>query len=164
MVHEQTILIQQINPTDRVWVEDLCIQRWGSNRIVTRGALHIVTELPGFVAWESGQRLGLLTYHMFSEEFEIVTLDSLESNLGVGSALISEAVRCAQSYNFRRIWLITTNDNTPALRFYQKRGFSIAAIHRDAVKYSRKIKPEIPLTGIDGIPIKDEIEFECLFN
>jgi hypothetical protein len=56
--------------------------------------------------------------------------------------------------------LITTNDNTKALRFWQKRGFRLAAVHRNAVEKSRKIKPEIPLTGNDGIPIKDEIELE----
>lgn len=54
---------------------------------------------------------------------------------------------------------MTTNDNTHALRFYQKRGFVITAIRVNAMEEQRKKKP-IPLTGNDGIPIRDEIELE----
>ena len=39
-----------------------------------------------------------------------------------------------------------------------QRGFQITAIHPDAVTESRKIKPEIPLIGLEGIPLRDEIE------
>ena len=46
------------------------------------------------------------------------------------------------------------------MRFYQRRGLRIAAIHRDAIAESRKLKPEIALVGIGGRPIEDEIEFE----
>ena len=60
----------------------------------------------------------------------------------------------------RRLWLITTNDNLPALGFYQKRGWRLVALHRDALDESRRLKPEIPLLGIDGIPLRDEIELE----
>jgi hypothetical protein len=38
------------------------------------------------------------------------------------------------------------------------------AIHRDAVMRARKLKPEIPLLGNDGIPIRDEIELELLLS
>ncbi len=106
----------------------------------------------------------MLTYHIAEGQVEIVTLDSAESNQGVGTALISETLSLARSSNYRRIWLITTNDNTAALRFYQKQGFHIAAIHQDAVNESRNIKPEIPITGLDGIPIRDEIELEYILT
>jgi hypothetical protein len=33
-------------------------------------------------------------------------------------------------------------------------------VHRHAIRESRKLKPEIPLTGVGGKPIEDEIEFE----
>jgi hypothetical protein len=51
-----------------------------------------------------------------------------------------------------------------ALRFYHLRGFLLAAIYRNAIAASRKLKPEIPLQGIDGIPIRDEIELELLLE
>jgi hypothetical protein len=52
------------------------------------------------------------------------------------------------------------DDNLPALRFYQKRGFDMSRLFCNAVDLSRKLKPEIPLFGIDGIPLKHEIELE----
>ncbi|UCC16424.1 MAG: hypothetical protein JSU58_08645, partial [Dehalococcoidales bacterium] len=55
---------------------------------------------------------------------------------------------------------ITTNDNTHAIRFYQRYGFKIATIYPNSMEEARKIKPEIPFTGNDGIPLRDEIEFE----
>jgi acetolactate synthase regulatory subunit len=62
------------------------------------------------------------------------------------------------------VWLITTNDNPSAIRLYQKRGFDIIALHVNAVRESRKIKPEIPLKGYDDIPILYEIEFERMLS
>ena len=58
--------------------------------------------------------------------------------------------------------MIATNDNIRALRFYQKRGFDLVSIYRFAVNESRKLKPQIPLLGVDDIPILHEIEFEKL--
>ena len=57
--------------------------------------------------------------------------------------------------------LVTTNDNTSALRFYQRRGWVLAAVHVGGIEASRRIKPSIPARGNDGIPIRDELELEC---
>ena len=59
-----------------------------------------------------------------------------------------------------RLWVITTNDNLDALRFYQRRGFRITKVHTDALTERRKLKPEIPETGLYEIPMRDEIELE----
>jgi ribosomal protein S18 acetylase RimI-like enzyme len=82
--------------------------------------------------------------------------------LGLGSRLLEAARKRAYDLGCRRLWLITTNDNEPAMRFYQRRGMRIAAIHRGAIAESRKLKPEIALVGVGGRPIEDEIEFELL--
>jgi GNAT superfamily N-acetyltransferase len=160
MAEPSNIDIRPIEFEDRAWIEDFYTHRWGSCRVVTRSKLHVVSELPGFIAWIDGTKSGLLTYHHKDEEVEIVTLDSLEPGQGVGSALISAAAEYAREIKSRRLWLITTNDNTHALRFYQRQGFSLVKIHKDALQVSRTIKPEIPLVGLDGIPLRDEIELE----
>ena len=59
---------------------------------------------------------------------------------------------------------MTTNDNLDALRFYQKRGFRLVAVHRHAVDAARRLKPAIPLLGDDQIPLHDEIELEMLLE
>ena len=53
--------------------------------------------------------------------------------------------------------LITTNDNVDALRFYQRRGFVLTELRPGAVDESRRMKPQIPLVGAYGIPIRDEL-------
>ena len=57
---------------------------------------------------------------------------------------------------------MTTNDNTAALGFYQRRGLQQRAVHRDAVEEARRLKPSIPETGLRGVPIQDEIELELI--
>jgi RimJ/RimL family protein N-acetyltransferase len=47
----------------------------------------------------------------------------------------------ARELGCRRIWLVTTNDNTRALQFYQRQGWDVVALHRDAVTAARRIKP-----------------------
>jgi hypothetical protein len=68
----------------------------------------------------------------------------------------------ARKRGCRRLWLIATNDNLDAIRFYQRRGMTIAAVHANALAHSRKLKPSIPETGQHGIRLRDEIEFEML--
>jgi len=89
-------------------------------------------------------------------------MNSLVEGKGIGSALVDAVKSIAVASKCKRLWLITTNDNTKALRFWQKRGFRLAAIYPGAVEKSRKLKPEIPLIGDDGIPIRDEIELEMI--
>ena len=69
-------------------------------------------------------------------------------------------MRAARAGQCTRLWLITTNDNLRALRFYQRRGFRLAALHRDALETSRRLKPSISEIGFHGIPLRDELELE----
>jgi GNAT superfamily N-acetyltransferase len=79
---------------------------------------------------------------------------------GVGTLLVESVQEAARAAGCRRFFLITTNDNLNALRFYQRRGFRLAALRPGAVDASRQIKPSIPLTGEYGIAIHDELELE----
>jgi Acetyltransferase (GNAT) family len=75
--------------------------------------------------------------------------------------LIEAAAQLARRQGCTRLWVITTNDNVDALRFYQRRGFCLVRVHRGAVDRSRAtLKPEIPAAGAYGIPLRDEIELE----
>ena len=82
----------------------------------------------------------------------------------MGSTLLNAVRDRAVSEVCHRLWLITTNDNLGALGFYQKWGLKIAAVHRDAMEESQRIKPEIPTIGKNGIPLRDEIEMEMLLS
>ncbi len=152
--------IRPVVDSDRQWVVRVLREYWHSTEIVTRGRVHRADRLPGLLAEIDGQPVGLLTYHIAADQCEIVSVNSLRERMGIGSALLDAARRAARLAGCRRMWLITTNDNVAALRFYQKRGWRLAAIHRNALDEARRLKPEIPATGIDGIPLRDEIELE----
>jgi GNAT superfamily N-acetyltransferase len=156
--------IRGIRDDDREWIRDFIGRRWGSSIVVTRGAIHHTDKLPGFIAESEGIRNGLITYRIDGTSFEIVTLDATLEGRGIGSALLNAVRAEALEARCLRLWLITTNDNMKAVRFYQNRGFGIVAVHENAVAQSRKLKPEIPLLGIDGIPIRDEIEMELMLG
>lgn len=153
-------IIHPLAPADREWVARRVAESWGAESVIAHRQIFRPAKLPGFAAEAEGEIIGLLSYHIEGQACEIVTLDSWCEGLGVGSALIEAMTQAARQAGCRRLWLITTNDNTHTLRFYQKRGFVIAAVHINAIEKSRRLKPEIPLTGEDGIPIRDEIELE----
>lgn len=152
--------IREIREDDREWINNFIQEQWGSLVVVSRCVLHHPADLPGFIWENNGVRKGLLTYKINQNECEIVTLNSQVEYRGIGTALIESVRKEAVKMGCNRIWLITTNDNMKAIRFYQKRGFVLVAVHRNAIEESRKLKPEIPRLGTDGIPIRDEIEME----
>lgn len=154
--------IRPILASDKAWVEHVLNEHWGSTRMVSRGVLHDIAAQDGFIAIRegSGIRIGLVTYAIQDGECEMTLLQSLAEGVGVGTALTLAARDSAIAAGCGRLWLVTTNDNTRALRFYQRRGFTIAAVHINALERARKLKRGIPLTGADGIPLRDEIEME----
>ncbi|MEU7895061.1 GNAT family N-acetyltransferase [Nonomuraea sp. NPDC049152] len=156
------LIVRPLNADDIAWVRELFTDRWGGVVSVSRGVAHDTTALPGFVAHLDGERAGVATYRIEGRECELVTLDSVREGAGAGTALVDAVAAAAHVAGAVRLWLITTNDNLRALRFYQKYGFDLVALHRDAVARSRTLKPSIPEAGLDGIPIRHELELELL--
>jgi ribosomal protein S18 acetylase RimI-like enzyme len=117
-------------------------------------------QLEGFVMEDGEKWVGLITFLVKDDECEVTSLDSLREGKGIGTQLLEKSIESARAKKCKRLFLITTNDNLHALGFYQKRGFQIVTVYRGAVNESRKRKPSIPLVGMDGIPLRDEIELE----
>lgn len=154
--------LRPLTSSDRAWIPTFVAERWATPYVISRGRRHQPSTLPGFVAEIGGEVAGLITYLHEGDSAEIVTLASVIEGQGIGAALIQAVINTLRPPGCRRVWLITTNDNIHALRFYQKNGFVLAALHRNALEETRRLKPELPLTGIDGIPLRDEIELEML--
>jgi GNAT superfamily N-acetyltransferase len=156
------IEIAEISADYKDWIKTILTQFWGAGNLVSRGVIYEGTSLPGFIALINQEPVGLCTYNIIQNQCEIITLNSLSENLGIGSALITEVIRIAKKKHCQRVWLVTTNDNIHALGFYQKRGFTLAQLYPNAVQKSRQLKPEIPLIGQNDIPIRDELELELI--
>ncbi len=152
--------VRALTSDDRIWVQKVLRQYWATTVQVSRGRIFKADELPGFAAWRGDEAIGLVTYHIDGDECEIVTHNSLAGHGGIGSCLLAEVRAVAREQGCKRLWLVTTNDNTPAMRFYQRREFDMVALHRNAITEARGLKTEIPDVGMDGIPMRHEIEME----
>ena len=149
-----------VSPEDRAWCQDLWRQEWGGEVMVTRGRVHRFQDLQALIAWSGETRVGLATYLVEGEEGELMSLNATVEGQGAGTALLTAVEAAAAAAGCRRLWLITTNDNLDALRFYQRRGYRLAALYPGAVDEARQVKPTIPLVGNHGIPLHDELELE----
>ncbi|MFB9176997.1 GNAT family N-acetyltransferase [Dactylosporangium sucinum] len=127
---------------------------------MTGDRIRNAAELPALVAENDTGPVGLLTYAAGPGGLEVVTIDTLVRRIGAGTALLAAARDLAAAAGLRRVWLITTNDNLDALRFYQRRGMRIAHVRPGAVDRARHHKPAIPVTGSYGIALHDELELE----
>jgi GNAT superfamily N-acetyltransferase len=135
----------------------------GAASVARRNQLLDPLDHPALLAEDEqdGRLLGVLTYVVDRDQCEVLTLHAVQQWRGVGTALLQLVEQLAAAQGCRRLWLITTNDNVDALRFYQRRGFRLAALHRGAVDDCRaRLKPEIPTVGDYGIPLRDELELD----
>ncbi|WP_214861073.1 GNAT family N-acetyltransferase [Exiguobacterium sp. s161] len=152
------MVIQIIEQKTRSQIKDFFTVHWGSSQMVTSTGVHDCSLLDGFyVTNDDHEIIGLITYHITSQTCEIISLDSLEENKGIGSQLMQMVEEKATQQQCNLLTLVTTNDNERAIRFYQHRGYTISQVIPNAVDLARKIKPEIPLYNEKRVPIKDEI-------
>jgi ribosomal protein S18 acetylase RimI-like enzyme len=152
------VTIRAFTDADRPWAERLLGDGFGGRLQVRLGAVIDPLACPGLVAEREGERAGIVTYEAEGDDVEVVYIEVTTEHAGIGTGLL-DAVTARTGA--RRLWLVTTNDNLDALRFYQRRGFRIARVRPGAVDEARKtLKPSIPEVGNFGIPIRDEIVLE----
>jgi GNAT superfamily N-acetyltransferase len=152
--------VRAATDADRDWVEKV-LEATGWEIVARRGELVRPIDHPMLVAEADDGPAGLLTYLVRGDECEILTLQATRQWSGAGTALVAAVRTLATERGCRRLWVLTTNDNVDALRFYQRRGFRLAALRTRAVdELRRRLKPTIPAVGEHGILIRDEIELE----
>lgn len=147
-------------PEDRPALEAF-LGRHNALRAARRDELVDCLAHPALLAWSDGELVGAATYVLGDGACELLTLHADTRFTGVGSAMVAAVQDVARSADCTRLWVVTTNDNVDALRFYQRRGFRLTELRPEAVDRSRRtLKPEIPNTGAYGIPLRDEVELE----
>lgn len=152
-----SLCIREVQKADTEWIKGVMVAAWGSEMVVASKLFNTLT-LPGYIAEIDGKPVGVITYDVADGTCEIVSLNSVIEGKGVGTALVEKVKELAKDKKYTSVWLVTSNDNIDALRFYQKRGFRITKVYPNAIDEARKLKPEIPAIGEYGIPLKDAIE------
>ncbi|MGZ6696128.1 MAG: GNAT family N-acetyltransferase [Solirubrobacteraceae bacterium] len=144
---------------ERPWAAAVLLSRWGEE-VLGGGTVHRPAELPAVVCELDGERIGLATWVALGDEAELVTVDALRVGAGAGGALVEAVADAARAARCRVLRVLTTNDNLPALRLYQRHGFALVALHPGAIEQARARKPSIPAAGHSGIRIRDELVLE----
>jgi 2-oxo-4-hydroxy-4-carboxy-5-ureidoimidazoline decarboxylase len=156
------IRIRELAPSDAEWAQELIASESGGTRMIARlGRLLDPLAFPGLVAELGGKPVGLATLAPSAGgSLEVLTLHASVRGRGVGAHLLDAARTAAASRGSRRLWLVTTNDNLDAIRFYLRWGMHVAQVHTGAVARDRRLKPSISVLNRDnGIPITDLVEF-----
>ena len=153
-----SIRVRQARDGDRAALAALHEREWGGPIVVVHDTRYDLRDLPALVAVDDGGGFaGALVYRVDADGLEVVSLAASAPGNGAGTALLAAAQEVARAAGADRIWLVTTNDNLDALRFYQRRGLRIVAVDAGAVDRARAVKPTIPQVGADGIPLHDEL-------
>jgi GNAT superfamily N-acetyltransferase len=152
--------ISELTDDDRKWVQERTELLFGGDFVVSGDEVHDPHKLPGFIAAEGVERVGLVTYNINGDRCEVVSIDSLCQFMGVGTLLLEKVERIARLNGCSRLWCILTNDNLDALRFFQRRGFVISGFRLGGMTKIRLLKPNVPKTGYYDIPVRDEILME----
>ncbi|MET8908470.1 GNAT family N-acetyltransferase [Micromonospora sp. NPDC004551] len=156
-----SIQVRPAGPGDHADLAALHEREWGGPYVVVHDTRYDLRELPALVAVDgAGGFAGALVHRLAGGGLEVVSLAATAPGSGAGSALLAAAEAVATAAGADRLWLVTTNDNLRALRFYQRRGLRIVAVDPGAVDRARAVKPTIPHLGEDDIPLHDELRLE----
>ena len=154
--------VRPVGAADREWIAEIIAVEFGSVRLVSHGELiEDASLLDGFAVEHDGRPIGCALVNVVGTQAELVALVTTYRGAGAGTALLEAVVERARREGWTRLWLITSNDNTDAVRMYQRAGWDWVDFRRDAITRARAIKPEIPDLGNHGIPVRHEIEFEA---
>jgi GNAT superfamily N-acetyltransferase len=152
------MLIRHVSAADRNDVRSLVASRWGASFVIKHDTKFELPGLPGLIAEVNDAIVGLLLWVDRGAEIELLTLDALVQWQGIGGSLLGAFTEQVQSRDHCRVLATVTNDQLVALRLLQLRGFRISAVRPGAVDAARKVKPQIPVIGNDGVPLHDELD------
>ena len=155
-----SVHVREIHENERDWLRETLREAWSGDTVVGRGQVWTPAEHPALVAVdESNERVGVATYTVDGDTAELTTLNAFVEGIGAGRRLVDAVADAARAAGASRLRVMTTNDNTRALRLYQRNGFRLAELRPGGVDQARAtLKPTIPTVGNDGIPIRDEID------
>ncbi len=152
------VLVREATESDRAAARELFERDFGRTEIVSFGEVMNIDAMPALVAVMYDEPSGALAYRLMGDALHIVALatDPMWQRSGVGGHLIAEAELLARRLELARLLVSTTNDNLPALYFYQRRGYRLIELVPDS--FVRRTGRVVP--GFAGIPVRDEIRLE----
>ena len=152
------VLVREATDDDRRTARELFNQDFGRTKIVAFGELMDIDEMPALVAVRHSTPSGALAYRLLGDALHVVALatDPMWQRSGVAAYLLAEAELLARRLKLGRLLVATTNDNLPALYFYQRHGYRLTELIPNSVADHTHQEE----AGFAGIPVRDEVRLE----
>ena len=152
------VLVREATDADRAAVRELFKRDFGRTRIVAFGDEIDIEETPALVAVVTSDPAGALAYRLLGDALHVVALatDPMWQRSGVGGHLVAEGELLARRLGLARLVVAASNDNLPALYFYQRRGYRMTGVVANNLVASSGSQ----VTGFAGIPVRDEVRLE----
>jgi GNAT superfamily N-acetyltransferase len=148
-------------PDDEATILEFWLHFWNDPEMDCFGKTYRAVELPALLAYDGDQVVGLLSYAVEQrwKAINVVALQVLPAAQGRGGApaLLRVLEAQAREMGIGRLIVATSNDNLPALYFYQRLGFQISAIEVGQIAPD---DPEEDFVGVGRIPVRDEVRLE----
>jgi len=148
---------------ERKKIREIVQRFWGEEEQLTFDRKFIVAELPTYVAKKSGNDvIGFVSFAEVDDAIIIVALGILPQyqNAGVGKSLIEKVEAETKRFGKKKLLVSTSNDDLPALAFYQSLGFQIYEVKPNVIAE----KHGMVLKGIGGLPVRDELRLQKLLQ
>ena len=135
---------------------------WGEEEQLTFDREFVVAELPAYVARVHNSTVAFVSIAEMDDAVMVVALGVLPryQGSGVGSSLVEKVEVEARRLGKRRLLVSTSNDDLPALVFYQSHGFQIYEVQPNVVS----VKHGEGSRGICGLPVRDELRLQKILN
>ena len=153
------VFVRDATPDDREVAMELFKRDFGHKQIVAFGDVIQLDQVPAIVAEMKGELAGALAYRDAPGALHIVALatDPMWQRSGVGGHLVAEIELAARRKKLSSVVVATTNDNLPAMYFYQRRGYIISEVVPGGVLAHLSGGS---VAGFAGIPIRDEVRMK----
>lgn len=159
-IREDALAFDIQSMTDRERLEDLLRLRWSDGGVFVGGRMLRPCDVEAIGAYIDGRLQGVATWRVEGGMFYMLTVNNITDQRGVATVLLDRMLSMAREQGFPALRVVISNDNWPAFRFFQKRGFRLVVLHAGIVDMMRRDVPSIPERGVEGIPMRDELELE----
>jgi GNAT superfamily N-acetyltransferase len=139
----------------------IMMAHWGSHRMMIGLHTYDCAEIDALGLFSAeGETLALASWTMRGEVALLCALHALKPGQGAAIELLKAVKAAAKAKGAVKLRAMLTNDNMPAMTFYQKCGFCFSGLYIEAIDHYRSVIPTIIKTGYQDLPVRDALELE----
>ncbi len=151
------VIIRSVLPVDREWLGGVVRDQQVADASSLDASNVDLTAIPGFVAHVGEDRLGVISYRIAPDLYEILLLFSGRPGLGIGKALVNSVIMQANDAKCRQVMVLAKNGNPKSLSFYKSLGFKIGSV-RAIIQHTTRTRLRSERAGEAPPPAGDDIE------